>query len=335
MNLTKQKLRQIIRETINELDENPCWDGYTQLGTKMKDGKEVPNCVPVSEANVIRSLKEGDTEYQAYFRKELEKTGKSSPADMTDDEKREFFSKVDKGWNGKTESKIVRKLREGDTEYQAYFRKELEKTGKSSPADMTDDEKRDFFSKVDKGWSGKTESVNEGKKVFKVNPGIGKAKYSISSHDGKKKHKDGSDFYDIEIFNNKVDLEKGIKKYTSNGFVKESVNEAKFGKGDTVRVIDRPKYVLDKTFWNKSGYVKDVVSRDTVLVTFPNGRTILVDKRDLEMNENQSIKEGNAFGMAVTKAKQEGKKEFEFNGKKYKVKKGSYEKNEAKKEKEN
>jgi hypothetical protein len=72
------------------------------------------------------------------------------------------------------------------------------------------------------------ESVNEGKKVFKVNPGIGKAKYSISSHDGKKTHKDGSDFYDIEIFNNKVDLEKGIKKYTSNGFVKESVNEAKY-----------------------------------------------------------------------------------------------------------
>jgi|SaaInl5LU_22_DNA_1037371.scaffolds.fasta_scaffold08416_5 hypothetical protein len=67
------------------------------------------------------------------------------------------------------------------------------------------------------------ETVTEGKKVFRVNPGIGKAKYSISSHDGVKKHKDGSDFFDIEIFKNKVDLEKGIKKYTSNGFVKESV----------------------------------------------------------------------------------------------------------------
>ncbi len=66
------------------------------------------------------------------------------------------------------------------------------------------------------------ESVNEGKKVFKVNPPIGKVKYSISSHDGVKKHNDGSDFYDIKIFKNKVDLEKGIKKYTSNGFVKES-----------------------------------------------------------------------------------------------------------------
>jgi uncharacterized protein YdcH (DUF465 family) len=44
---------------------------------------------------------------------------------------------------------------------------------------------------------------------------------------------------------------------------------------------------------------------------------------------DENINEGNAFGMAVTKAKQEGKNEFEFNGKIYKVKKGSYEKNEA------
>jgi hypothetical protein len=28
--------------------KEPCWDGYEQVGTKMKDGKEVPNCVPLS-----------------------------------------------------------------------------------------------------------------------------------------------------------------------------------------------------------------------------------------------------------------------------------------------
>ena len=70
------------------------------------------------------------------------------------------------------------------------------------------------------------EGVNEGKKAFKVNPGIGSSKYSISSHDGVKKHKDGSDFYDIHIFKNKVDLEKGIKDYKSKGFVEEAVNES-------------------------------------------------------------------------------------------------------------
>jgi len=27
----------------------PCWDGYEQIGTKVKDGKEVPNCVPLKQ----------------------------------------------------------------------------------------------------------------------------------------------------------------------------------------------------------------------------------------------------------------------------------------------
>lgn len=105
MKITRSKLREIIKETINEA-ENPCWEGYTQVGMKMKDGKQVPNCVPVSEANVISALKEGDTEYQKYFRKELEKTGKSSPADMTDAEKKAFFTQVDKGWPNKNESVV-------------------------------------------------------------------------------------------------------------------------------------------------------------------------------------------------------------------------------------
>lgn len=30
---------------------NPCWKGYKALGTKMKGGKEVPNCIPVSEGS--------------------------------------------------------------------------------------------------------------------------------------------------------------------------------------------------------------------------------------------------------------------------------------------
>jgi hypothetical protein len=44
---------------------------------------------------------------------------------------------------------------------------------------------------------------------------------------------------------------------------------------------------------------------------------------------DESINEGNAFGMAVTQAKKEGKKEFEFNGKTYKVKKGKSKVNES------
>ena len=30
--------------------DDPCWDGYEMIGTKEKDGKEVPNCVPKNES---------------------------------------------------------------------------------------------------------------------------------------------------------------------------------------------------------------------------------------------------------------------------------------------
>lgn len=39
-----------VSEDLEKDDDDPCWDGYVQLGTKMKDGKEVPNCVPIEEA---------------------------------------------------------------------------------------------------------------------------------------------------------------------------------------------------------------------------------------------------------------------------------------------
>ena len=32
-----------------EEGENPCWDGYQQVGTKDMDVREVPNCVPIKE----------------------------------------------------------------------------------------------------------------------------------------------------------------------------------------------------------------------------------------------------------------------------------------------
>lgn len=37
-----------MKKFKNFLEENrgPCWKGYVQVGTKMKNGREVPNCVP-------------------------------------------------------------------------------------------------------------------------------------------------------------------------------------------------------------------------------------------------------------------------------------------------
>jgi hypothetical protein len=137
--------------------------------------------------------------------------------------------------------------------------------------------------------------VTEGKKAFKINPPIGKAKYSISAHNGVSKHKDGSDFWDILIFKNKADLERRAKYFRGEKYIEESVNESivneAFQKGITYggtkcnggcfmgkpgleKIIKISKESPEKTFMfrddNYSGlqphFIKDgVIAKATVL----------------------------------------------------------------------
>lgn len=44
------KAKTIDPDQIVDEEDDPCWKGYKQVGMKKKDGKEVPNCVPESEA---------------------------------------------------------------------------------------------------------------------------------------------------------------------------------------------------------------------------------------------------------------------------------------------
>ena len=59
--------------------------------------------------------------------------------------------------------------------------------------------------------------LHEGKKRYNVMYGVGSSKYTVNFHDGKSKHKDGSDFFDIAIFKNKKDLAKKINDLTKKG----------------------------------------------------------------------------------------------------------------------
>ena len=53
------KLEDIIKLKLNNyeikipkeemIEPNPCWEGYEAIGTKIVDGREVPNCVPIKE----------------------------------------------------------------------------------------------------------------------------------------------------------------------------------------------------------------------------------------------------------------------------------------------
>jgi hypothetical protein len=47
----------IKQEGLRDPKDNPCWDGYKPVGTKKKNGKTVPNCVP-ENADVELAIKE-------------------------------------------------------------------------------------------------------------------------------------------------------------------------------------------------------------------------------------------------------------------------------------
>jgi hypothetical protein len=52
-------------------------------------------------------------------------------------------------------------MNESSPEYKAYFDSMLKRFGVSSPAQLSKEKKRAFFTAVDKGWKGKKETVKE------------------------------------------------------------------------------------------------------------------------------------------------------------------------------
>ena len=54
--------------------------------------------------NIVRETLLEESEYQKFFKKALEKAGKSLPS-MSDDEKKAFFNKIDATWKGRGEKK--------------------------------------------------------------------------------------------------------------------------------------------------------------------------------------------------------------------------------------
>jgi hypothetical protein len=54
--------------------------------------------------HLIVELSDKQKEFQAFFKKELEKFGVDSPADLSDEQKKEFFNAIDKGFKSKNES---------------------------------------------------------------------------------------------------------------------------------------------------------------------------------------------------------------------------------------
>ena len=91
----------------------------------------------------------------------------------------------------------------------------------------------------------KIRGIDEGQKRYNQKDGVGKSKYVISYHDGKKKHKDGSDFFDIQTFRNKKDLAKFVNALHRGGYkygFGESVNERLYVPSKFDKALDRLKF---------------------------------------------------------------------------------------------
>ena len=56
-------------------------------------------------------------------------------------------------------------------------------------------------------------------KQYNITYGVGKVKYLVNFHDGEKKHKDGSNFYDAACFSNKKKLNKFVAGLLKKGYI--------------------------------------------------------------------------------------------------------------------
>ena len=56
-------------------------------------------------------------------------------------------------------------------------------------------------------------------KKYNVMFNVGKVKYVINHHDGKQKHKDGSEYFGISTFRNKREFNKACKSLEMQGYV--------------------------------------------------------------------------------------------------------------------
>ena len=58
-------------------------------------------------------------------------------------------------------------------------------------------------------------------KLFNQINNVGRAKYTVNFYDGVKQHNDGSPFYDLRIFSNKVNRDRFIISLIAEGYIEQ------------------------------------------------------------------------------------------------------------------
>ncbi len=105
--------------------------------------------------NIVKETMIEESEYQEFFKRALEKAGKSIPS-MSDEEKKAFFNKIEKTWKGKGAKKEeVSELEEAQSPAQkAAFQKMLDKKkGKDGDDDEKEEVKESIIKEEEIRWS--------------------------------------------------------------------------------------------------------------------------------------------------------------------------------------
>ena len=105
---------------------------------------------------IVKETMIEESEYQEFFKRALEKAGKSIPS-MSDEEKKAFFNNIEKTWKGKGPKKEISEteLEEAQSPAQkAAFQKTLDKKkGKDGDDDEKEEVKESIIKEEEIRWS--------------------------------------------------------------------------------------------------------------------------------------------------------------------------------------
>ena len=193
---------------------------------------------------------------------------------------------------------VVKSIVSEEQDYKEFFKKALEKAGKSIPS-MSDEEKKAFFNKIDSAWDARGEKNEEltGNQHKLDVDGDGEIEASDLAKLRAKKDESVNEGEDIDVGH--TDDEPNMLKSTALELGQYAAKLIK--KLDTYD--DMPQEVDFPNWWQ----AKLILAKDYVQAAHHY------------LDSKETLGEGRAFINAAKKAKTEGKKEFEFNGKTYPV----------------
>jgi hypothetical protein len=121
-------------------DNQACWDGYKQVGKKTKNGKQVPNCVPVDKQATIKQAKNKPTNPELWSRAKAKAKAKFDvyPSAYANGWASKWYKEQGGGWeSGSDDNSKKSDLREWFKEDWVDISKK-DKSGKHPPCGRSD-----------------------------------------------------------------------------------------------------------------------------------------------------------------------------------------------------